>query len=87
VAAATTAQLRGYRAAPYLWAIGLPLAAFTGYARMAADRHYFTDVLTGALVGSAVAAAVPLLMHARRQLPAGLSASIAPPFLLVQYTR
>ena len=61
VAAATTATLRGYREAPFVWAAGLPLAALTGYLRMAADRHYLTDVLTGALVGSAVGVLVPWL--------------------------
>lgn len=61
VATATTATLRGYKEAPWVWGIGAPLAAFTGYFRMAADRHYLTDVVTGALVGSAVGALVPWL--------------------------
>ncbi len=38
------------------WAGGALLAgaAFVGYSRIAADRHYLTDVLTGAVIGSAV---------------------------------
>jgi membrane-associated phospholipid phosphatase len=66
VAAGTTASLRGYRRAPLVWAVGLPLALLTGYFSIAADRHYFTDVLTGALVGSAIGVLVPWL-HARGQ--------------------
>jgi membrane-associated phospholipid phosphatase len=71
-AAGTTATLRGYKQAPIVWAVGMPLAAFTGYLRMAANRHYFTDVLTGALVGTAVGVLIPWL-HAREpndKLPA-----------------
>jgi membrane-associated phospholipid phosphatase len=61
VAAGATASFRGYKYAPVLWGVGVPLAAFTGYLSIAADRHYFTDVLTGALVGSAIGVLVPWL--------------------------
>ena len=67
VAAGTTASLRGQRMQAVVWPVGLTLACLTGYLRMAADRHYFTDVLTGALVGSLVGVLVPFL-HARREL-------------------
>ena len=60
-ASGTVAALRGYRSAPALWVSGLTLAAATGYLRIAADRHYFTDVLAGAVVGSAVGILVPYL--------------------------
>jgi membrane-associated phospholipid phosphatase len=62
-ASGMVATLRGYRHAPYVWAAGLALAAFTGYLRMAADKHYLTDVLTGAAIGSAVGWSVPYLHH------------------------
>jgi membrane-associated phospholipid phosphatase len=56
--AATTAgrmaDLHGYEAAPAIWATGMTLAAATGYFRMAADKHYFTDVLVGAATGALV---------------------------------
>jgi membrane-associated phospholipid phosphatase len=65
-ATATIAQLRGYRSAPYIWAIGLPLAAATGYFRIAADRHYLSDVIVGALVSTAVGIALPRLLHGRK---------------------
>jgi membrane-associated phospholipid phosphatase len=61
VSAGTLATMEGYRAAPWIWAGGLTLAAATAYLRIAADRHWFTDVLTGAALGSAVGVVVPLL--------------------------
>jgi membrane-associated phospholipid phosphatase len=63
VASGTIASMRGYRLAPVVWATSLPWAAVTGYLRIAADRHYLTDVLTGALVGSAVGFLVPFVFH------------------------
>jgi membrane-associated phospholipid phosphatase len=62
----TVAELRGYRAAPAIWGVGLPLAATTGLLRIVADRHYATDVLTGMLVGVGAGVAFPLLLHGRR---------------------
>ena len=35
--------------------IAILLAAFPAYLRIAADKHYFTDVLTGAIIGSTIA--------------------------------
>ncbi|MDI3287619.1 phosphatase PAP2 family protein [Polyangium sp. 15x6] len=61
VASGTVATLKGYRAAPWIWATGLTIATATGYFRMAADKHYFTDVMIGAIVGSAVGFVVPWL--------------------------
>jgi membrane-associated phospholipid phosphatase len=66
VASGTVASMRGYRGAPVVWGVGLSAAALTGWLRVAADRHYASDVLTGALVGSAVGFAVPYLLHRRR---------------------
>jgi membrane-associated phospholipid phosphatase len=63
VSAGTVANMRGYAFAPYIWASGLTLAATTGYLRVAADRHYVTDVLTGAAVGSLVGCVWPRLIH------------------------
>jgi membrane-associated phospholipid phosphatase len=66
-AAGTVATMRGYRWAPVTWVFGGGLAAGTGYLRLAADRHWFTDVLVGMIVGVGIGMAVPLLLHA----PAG----------------
>jgi membrane-associated phospholipid phosphatase len=63
VSSGTIASMRGYRMAPVVWAAGLISAASVGYLRIAADKHYFTDVLVGATVGSAFGWAVPSLFH------------------------
>lgn len=39
--------------------ISIPLTLGTGYFRMAADKHFPTDVFTGALVGTLLRRAVP----------------------------
>jgi membrane-associated phospholipid phosphatase len=69
-ASATVASLRGYRGSPLVWATGFPVAALTGYLRIAADKHYFTDVLAGALFGTLAGVLVPLLVHANPSTPA-----------------
>ncbi|RKH35093.1 phosphatase PAP2 family protein [Corallococcus sicarius] len=65
VSAGTVAALRGYKHQGLIWGVGLPLAASVGLLRMGADKHYLSDVLTGAVIGSAFGAAVPLLLHGR----------------------
>lgn len=50
--AARIAQARGYKAQNYIWAMGLPLASFVGYARVAAEKHYLSDVAVGAIFGA-----------------------------------
>ncbi len=64
-ASGTVATMRGYRWAPVPWMAGGALAAGTGYLRIAADRHWLTDVLVGMVTGIAIGIAVPLLCHAR----------------------
>ena len=49
------------RAAPWIWAGGMTLAAATGYFRVAADRHWSSDVLVGAGVGALTGWLVPKL--------------------------
>jgi membrane-associated phospholipid phosphatase len=75
VSAGTVASMRGYRGAKWIWIAGLPMAAATGLLRMAADRHWATDVIVGTIVGSGVGAAIPLLFHRRQagETPSGLS--------------
>lgn len=62
-AAGTVASLRGYSLAPLVWGTLMPLAAAGGYLRIAADKHYFVDVMTGALIGTAVGVLLPVLFH------------------------
>ena len=69
VAAGTTASLRGYRHARWVWAPAVPLALATGYLRIAADRHWATDVATGWAFGAAFGVGVPWLLH-RTDAPA-----------------
>lgn len=38
-----------------IWGTTMSLAAATGYFRIAADKHYMTDVISGAVVGSLIA--------------------------------
>ncbi len=63
--AGTVAALRGYKHQAVIWGVGLPLAASVGLLRMGADKHYLSDVLTGAVLGTAFGVAVPLLLHGR----------------------
>ncbi|WP_171446707.1 phosphatase PAP2 family protein [Corallococcus carmarthensis] len=65
VSAGTVASMRGYKHQAIVWGVGLPLAASVGLLRMGADKHYLSDVLTGALLGTAFGVAVPLLLHGR----------------------
>ena len=37
-----------------VWISALGLASATGYFRIAADKHYFSDVFVGAIVGSLI---------------------------------
>ena len=62
-AATTVARQRGYRTAPWVALAGATLAVATGYLRIAADRHYLSDVLTGAVVGTGAGVGLPLLLH------------------------
>ena len=61
--AGTVASLRHYRLAAVMWAVGLAFATTGGYLRIAADQHYATDVITGALEASAVGFGVPYFFH------------------------
>jgi membrane-associated phospholipid phosphatase len=55
------AHRRHARLEPLVWGGGFALAAAAGYLRIAADKHYATDVITGAVVGTATGLCVPFL--------------------------
>ncbi|HEX5062539.1 MAG TPA: phosphatase PAP2 family protein, partial [Kofleriaceae bacterium] len=57
------AHERGYKLEPYVWASGMTIATLTGYLRIAADRHYLTDVVVGASIGVSAGLTVPFLMR------------------------
>jgi membrane-associated phospholipid phosphatase len=63
VSAGTVASMRGYSIAPLIWASGILIGTATGYMRIAADKHYMTDTLTGAAVGSLIGFSVPYFFH------------------------
>jgi membrane-associated phospholipid phosphatase len=63
VSSGTVASMRGYRGAGYLWATGLTLATATAYFRVAANQHYVTDVISGAVAGSTFGFLFPYLLH------------------------
>jgi membrane-associated phospholipid phosphatase len=61
--AGTVAQRRHATLAPVIWATGLTLATTTAYLRIAADKHYLSDVLAGGALGAAAGVFVPRLLH------------------------
>lgn len=72
--AGMVASLRGYRGAPVIWSVGMAAASVAGYARVAGDFHYLSDVLVGAALGSLVGMGLPWLMHRPRKLDLKVSA-------------
>lgn len=70
VSTGSLASLRGDKGKDWVWAVGLTSAATTAYLRVAADKHYFTDILAGAALGATVGWVVPRLFD-RRPEPAG----------------
>lgn len=44
-----------------VWALGMSLASVTGVARVAAGKHFWTDVIVGAAVGTSIGLLVPAL--------------------------
>ncbi len=63
--AATLSFLRGYDSAPYVAAGGGTLALATGLFRIFADKHWATDVIGGAVLGSAIGFSMPFFLHGR----------------------
>lgn len=71
-AAALTSEF-AYRNPGRGWTVGIPLyaaASMTGWSRMFDNRHWFSDVVTGAGVGTVTALAVTRYEHARPNSPA-----------------
>jgi membrane-associated phospholipid phosphatase len=79
-AAGTVATMRGYRWAPVTWIAGGAIAAATGYLRIAADKHWLTDVAVGIIVGAGIGFAVPYFFHG----PTAASASSTSPLVASQ---
>jgi hypothetical protein len=82
VSSGMVASMRRYRLAPLVWASGGLISVSTAYLRLAADKHYLSDVVTGTVIGSAIGFFVPYLFHGPRPAsdeaaspPAGSAAS------------
>lgn len=58
-----------------IWASSITLAATTGYLRYASGHHYPTDVVVGAIVGSGIGYAIPLI-HKRNVISNDLSLGV-----------
>lgn len=65
----TVAMLRGNALAPLLWGSGLVFTLATGYLRIAAGKHYLSDVLVGAIFGAAAGVLIPLTFHGPSEGP------------------
>ena len=63
VAAGMVAHWRNYWTEPYIWGTGIFLSTTTQYLRIAADKHYFSDVLVGGALGIAGGLLIPRLMR------------------------
>jgi membrane-associated phospholipid phosphatase len=74
-ASGTISTMRGYRWAPLVWGAGGAFAATTGYLRIAADKHWLTDVVVGMVVGAAIGFAVPYVFHSAVEDPTRTSTS------------
>jgi membrane-associated phospholipid phosphatase len=72
----TVAMLRGYEGWPWIYAAGFTSATAISYLRVAADRHWLTDVMAGAALGTGIGIAVPLLLHRKAPEPDGRSPTI-----------
>jgi membrane-associated phospholipid phosphatase len=46
-----------------VWGTGIALSVTTEYLRMAADKHYLSDVIGGGLVGLGTGLLIPRLMR------------------------
>lgn len=74
-AAGTVMTLRGYRLSWLSWVVGVPLAVTTSLLRLAADKHWMSDILVGMTIGGLVGAGLPLLFHGRQD---GVQVRVSP---------
>lgn len=75
---AMAAQLQGSSAAPWLWGAAAAMTGTVGALRIAAEKHYFTDVLAGAAIGAGCGIAIPLLHRPGALLGRELTFASAP---------
>jgi membrane-associated phospholipid phosphatase len=63
-AAGYVAQVRGYPSWPWVYAVGFTAAGAVSYFRVAGDKHWMTDVVVGAVMGTGIGFLVPWLHRA-----------------------
>jgi len=68
-ATVTVAAMRGYAGVGIVAGVGFTLSAAVGYLRIAADQHYWTDILVGSAVGGLVGWAIPRIFHSPSPAP------------------
>ena len=78
VAAGTIARERGYESAAAAYSLGLLGAGLTSYLRVAAGKHYLSDVTLGAVMGAAVGYVVPKYLQPLKQGKGKRSLTLAP---------
>jgi hypothetical protein len=61
ISAGMVAHRRHYKYEAAIWASGIAFSTATAYLRIAADKHYFTDVTSGAALGIAAGIFIPQL--------------------------
>ncbi len=68
-----------------VWIASLSLASYTGYLRYEAGRHFPTDILMGAFVGSAIGYLVPVL-HKSGETNKNLNVELSLGYIRLIYT-
>lgn len=78
---------RGSRSVPYVWTAALLSAGGVGYLRYDAGAHYPTDILVGAVAGTAIGLAIPYLHRNDEKTVADPSGGPVPvpPILTISY--
>ncbi|MFC2094172.1 phosphatase PAP2 family protein [Bacteroidota bacterium] len=64
---------------PYIWGTSLLLASVVGYLRYASGKHFPTDIITGAIVGSIIGYLIPLI-HESDEEETGLNVPAGNPY-------
>jgi membrane-associated phospholipid phosphatase len=67
-AAGYVAQMRGYASWPWIYAVGFTAAGTVSYLRIAGDKHWMTDVVVGAVVGTGIGFLVPWFHRSNPEL-------------------
>tara|TARA_Y100000590_G_C15739247_1_gene1019648 strand:- start:3417 stop:4241 length:825 start_codon:yes stop_codon:yes gene_type:complete len=58
---------------PYIWSFSATVPAITAYLRVKGGKHFYTDVITGYLVGAAVGLIVPELHKTDNRFSTGMA--------------